>query len=130
MTERERLKKFVFSFMENCTCKLLYGGDFDDVFTDYLLDNGVIVPPVKVGNTVYVINREGKPQEMKFDRVDLRCSCTRENYCGLCTRCMDKEGNICQYRFNNDFSDFGKDVFLTREEAEKALKEREKTKQY
>jgi hypothetical protein len=89
-----------------------------------LLDNGVIVPPCKVGDEVYVINRQGKPQEMKFDSVDLRCTCQREDYCGLGTRCIDKEGNMCQYRFKNDFSDFGKTVFLSREEAKKALKAR------
>ena len=117
MTEKERL----IEILENAEDCLDY-----ETMADYLLDNGVIVPPCKVGDVVYVRNREGKPQKMKFDNVDLRCTCTREDYCGLGTRCMDKESNICQYRFKNDFSDFGKIVFLTREEAEKALKESEK----
>ena len=124
MTERERLIQLLKEAYPIARHMPLAG--CRERVTDYLLDNGVIVPPCKVGDTVYVLNREGEPQEMKFDSVDLRCTCTRENYCGLGTRCRDKESNICQYRFKNDFSDFGKTVFLTREEAEKALKESEK----
>ena len=121
MTKRERL-------IELLSTKIYprEGADPAEVLADYLLDNSVIVPPCKVGDVVYVLNRQNKPQRMKFDIVDLRCTCPREDYCGLGTRCVDDKYNICQYRFKNDFSDFGKTVFLTREEAEKALKERKK----
>ena len=77
--------------------------------------------PCKVGGTVYILNRANKPQEMIFDTVDLRCTCTRDDDCMCGSFCGDRNHNICQYRFMNDFSDLGKTVFLTPEAAEKAL---------
>ncbi|MGN0548050.1 MAG: hypothetical protein ACI4IM_00460 [Acutalibacteraceae bacterium] len=92
---------------------------------DYLLEHGVIVPPCKVGDTVYIINRANKAQEMIFDLIDLRCTCVNDTNCMCGSLCNDIGHNVCQYRFKNDFSDIGKTVFLTREEAEQAAKERE-----
>ena len=88
---------------------------------DYLLKHGVIVLPCKVGDTVYFINRANKPQEMIFDLIDLRCTCVNDTDCMCGSLCNDIGHNVCQYRFKNDFSDFGKTVFLSREEAERAL---------
>ncbi len=100
-------------------------GSFTEFLADHLIANGVILPPCKVGDVVYVLNRANKPQEMIFDTVDLRCTCARDDDCMCGSLCGDVDHNICQYRFQNDFSDFGKTVFLTREEAEKALEEGE-----
>lgn len=85
------------------------------------LENGMLIElPCKVGDTVYVINRAGKPQKMILDEPDIRCHCVDED--NLCMAlCSDKNNNICAYRFRNDNSDIGKKVFLTREEAEKVL---------
>lgn len=94
-----------------------------ECLADYLIENGVILPPCKVGDTVYVRNRANKPQAMKFDSVDLRCTCEHDDECMCGSLCNDKGHNICQYRFKNDFSDFGKTVFLTKEEAQKVLDE-------
>lgn len=124
MTQRERLMKIIkdISSCKNNSCLNCCAEKecFFQQIATALLESGVIVLPCKVGDDVYVLNRAGEPQKMKFDSIDLRCTCTREDDCGLGTRCTDKEGNICQYRFKNDFSDFGKTVFLTYEEAEKA----------
>ena len=96
---------------------------------EHLIENGVIVPPCNLGDTVYIINRANKPQEMIFDLIDLRCTCVNDTDCMCGSLCNDIEHNACQHRFKNDFSDFGKTVFLTREEAEKALKEIKDVKQ-
>ena len=128
MTDRERL-----------TC-LLSGYDFDSTFcnicerpdddcavcgserlADYLISNGVIVPPCKVGDTVYIINRANKPQEMIFDSIDFRCTCVNDTDCMCGSLCNDIGHNVCQYRFKNDFSDISNTVFLTHEKAERAL---------
>lgn len=93
---------------------------------DYLIENGIILPPCKVGDTVYVRNRANKPQAMKFDSVDLRCTCEHDDECMCGSLCNDKGHNICQYRFKNDFSDIGKTVFLTKEEAQKVITGRSK----
>ena len=38
-----------------------------EIIADFLLDNGVIVPPVKVSGTVYI---NGKPAEVSFIRIE------------------------------------------------------------
>lgn len=76
---------------------------------EYLLANGVIVPPCKVGDTLYDIYGNGNFSERKVTEINVR---------------LDKRNKpwliICGYFFA--FEDFGKNVFLTREEAERALK--------
>jgi hypothetical protein len=86
-----------------------------DTIADHLIANGVIVPPCKVGDTVYR---------------------TQGNYCGekIFEGVVDqiaifnnREIRIWVYGHPLGFGcdDIGKTVFLTKEEAEKALAERE-----
>ena len=92
-----------------------------DVIADKLLAEGVIVPPCKVGQTVYyvtIIDTEkelnivesfyGTVQGVGFDGKNIWVSAKYTN--GL--------------YYHHKSTDFGKNVFLTREEAEKALAER------
>lgn len=80
--------------------------------------------PCKVGDTVYVLDISGNLQKMILDEPDIRCHCAKED--NLCiVLCENKQSGICAYRFKNDNTDIGKTVFLTREEAEQALRERE-----
>lgn len=89
-------------------------GSWTDWLVDYLLANGVIVPPVKVGQTVYDIyeakaNGEGIVRALGV--TDIRIHLDKRNKAWLI---------IGGYYFAMD--DFGKTVFLSREEAEAALK--------
>ena len=88
-----------------------------ETIADYLLENGVIAPPVQVGATVYCTDSYRhliKPLEIIGFEVDYT-------------------KRICKYYCSGgDYTpawfkpaEMGKTVFLTREEAEKALKERE-----
>lgn len=82
---------------------------------DHLLANGVIVLPCKVGDTVYDIyeakvNGEGEIRALKV--TDIRIHLDKRSKAWLI---------IGGYYFA--VGDFGKTVFLTREEAEAALKE-------
>lgn len=83
---------------------------------DHLLANGVIVPPCRVGGKVYTLSR-GKIKEWKV------C------FIGFNTRGEIKL-NIADKGYFNMLEvwnyDFGKHVFLTKEEAERALAERSK----
>ena len=109
MTDRERL-----------TVLLMVGaGDFIKKngalnctkLADYLLEHGVIVPPCKVGDTVYSI-----------DKKVLAYHWDEHMYI------VDKwsEYKVCEIPFSLTLWENGwKDIFLTREEAERALKERE-----
>ena len=88
---------------------------------DVLLANGVVVPPCKVGDTVYVINEREVEEtavfSMKIESVDsgwvvfLKARVT--DYA-----IKSKDGYASVFK---TFI-FGKTVFLTREEAERALK--------
>ena len=77
---------------------------------DYLLAEGVIVPPCKVGQTVWF------PSEYYDGPYPL-----------IITRLEIYEEETILYSEGGEWhpEDFGKTVFLTREEAEKALAERE-----
>ena len=120
MTEREKLiellmqgdiaasKQGVFNC---CMCKREA-----EILADYLLENGVIVPPVQVGATVYCTDSYRhliKPLEIIGFEVDYT-------------------KRICKYYCSGgDYTpawfkpaEMGKTVFLTREEAEKVLVER------
>ena len=86
---------------------------------DYLIANGVIVPPCKVGETVYLL---------KFNTVIM---CKVETiYCGVGIYLRLKPcyqpyvGNRSIY-YKVAASRFGKTVFSSADEAERALKERE-----
>ena len=97
---------------------------FDDSIesiADHLLANGVIVPPCKVGDTVYYI--EGAYYNSKWQTVrpikvtEISWKCDRSG--------RDLGFALIANGTRYKFSSIGKTVFLTKEEAEKALAERE-----
>lgn len=86
---------------------------------DHLLANGVIVPPCKVGDSCYPLWHFGnKPiVERKISRITYSARNIIIGY-------YENDG---QYRPPLRTRVLGEDIFLTREEAEKALKERSDT---
>ena len=79
------------------------------IFTEHLLENGVIVPPCKVGQTVYRIYTNswiGEDKVIEFSAIE-----SGLHYC-------DDKGR------QSSCDKFGKTVFLTKSEAEYALKNR------
>ena len=105
MTERERLIELL--DIANQTGSIIGTADT----ADYLLANGVIVPPCKVGDTVWFDTWEKNGsinigiQPHRVDRIDVVLVCGAKEL--VSTKIYDWE--------------IGKTVFLTREEAEKAL---------
>ncbi len=81
---------------------------------DYLLENGVIVPPCKVGDVVYSIQGfNGKPEQCEpYTVTDITI------YENTITIHITDEWLFCRNMYPDDI---GKTVFRTREEAEKAL---------
>jgi hypothetical protein len=94
MTQKERLVELI---KDEIDCDK--AGIIPEWLADYLLANGVIVPPCKVGDTVYQIDGV-RVYESTIKNV-----------------IYDTNG----VAFDEDA--IGKTVFLTREEAEKALAE-------
>jgi hypothetical protein len=79
----------------------------EHLFADYLIENGVIVLPCKVGDIVWVDD---------FMWGLIPCKVDRPYHC----ICGEKGGCTFEMSFIDD--DFGKKVFLTKEEAEQKLK--------
>lgn len=87
-------------------------------------DDRLVVLPCKVGDMLWVTGRDNVPREMALEAPDIRTVCTDED--NLCmSTCNRKPDGFCAYRLRNDGADVGKSVFLTREEAGKALKTKE-----
>lgn len=111
MTERERLIELLQSAQQE-NLNLL---NFEiDILADYLLANGVILPPCKVGQEVYFIKNF-----FNFVKEPIK-----EKVCGIKTYSDDMEFTFVtnmQRCFTEN--DIGKTVFLTKEEAEGKLKE-------
>lgn len=114
MTERERLIEIL--------SKKIYpreGADPAEVVADFLVDEGIIVPPCKVGDIVWIVydNYVTTAEVLAFyyDRTGGMCDLkinTKEETAASCKTVINKD-----YVFS--------DIYKTREEAEKALKERE-----
>lgn len=114
---RDRLVEIVkSSLMKHIdkSCKLA------ENITDDLLAEGVIVPPCKVGDKTYLLLEKLKGG---YDIVVSKCVEISENENGkwfsMYFDCVDI-GNSIEFQSE----DFGKTVFITREEAEKSLAER------
>ena len=98
---RDRLMELINDVVHPCHAGAL---------ADYLISNGVIVPPCKVGDTVYRISK----------RYGGWCVLPR-TVCSI-RYSLDSRGNIAWYLFTTIEDRIGETVFLTSEEAEQALK--------
>lgn len=103
--------------------KLLHQTDDDARLRDLAeadKDGRLVVLPCKVGEKLWVIGRDNVPREMELEPPDIRTVCTDED--NLCmSTCNRRPDGYCAYRLRNDGTSIGKTVFLTRDEAEKAL---------
>ena len=133
MTQKEKLVELIAEgrmcpvdgnpFEEEGCLQCKYAKDKDCDLTrlaDYLLKNGVIVPPCKVGDTVWVIRSQtsnGKNLYILEDRVKRMVTERQE--------CLQTPWT--RIEFENITSEFEwgfSNIFLTKEEAEKALAEK------
>lgn len=103
MDQRERLINLIIAAVNGCS------RHWAEVIADHLLANGVLVPPCKVGDTVYVPGKWVK-EVIPFVIV-------RVDVYGDVVEFIDDSENVY------DLEDFGKTVFLTRKAAEEKMKE-------
>jgi hypothetical protein len=92
---------------------------------DHLLANGVIVPPCKVGQTIYMPWEYGGTKGIAFLDVTFIIFDSKKPYIKTD---FDTDDNGFWKLCNGGvfyFDDFGKTVFLTKEQVEQALRERE-----
>ena len=113
MDVRLRCPKYETPTCEGCQYDLGLECDKTAILTDYLLANGVIVPPCKVGDTVY-----------QFVNWCDYTNCHFEG-CAGCSHCNDL--GIKEICFNySHINQLGKTIFVTKEEAEKEFERRKK----
>lgn len=112
MTDRERLIELIDNFIHTVNVIEWYSEEIDEQLADHLLANGVIVPPCKVGDTVWFIRNKTEIIATVVEKVILK-------HGGL----YIKLG--CNSMYETSSNSIGKTVFLTKEEAEAKLKERE-----
>ena len=120
MTERERLIELLKS--DNCESPMLCDPNckyanlercYEERTADYLLANGVVVLPVDIiGNTLWFINCD---DNIVCDKIDGITISDRHDVYIFLQNSGDEPYEL---------SDIGKFLFYTREEAEKALAER------
>lgn len=125
MTQKERLVELFtgLKLPETGYDGEIYLGRLDaEYIADYLLKNGVIVPPCKVGDAVWLVGFsdkeiiDGYVEEISYKWV------YQQETVLVSMRMNTRRGWLPFWR---DFYAFGDDVFLSKEAAERALKEME-----
>lgn len=129
MTDREELIRLM---QEASQSKSDYAGNIGlGQIADYLLEHGVIVLPCKVGDTVYELDEDGRIVKGIVQSIRQNLIRNKQGRWIVTSWLDDYYVDLNGTRFPREahlyspFSSFGETVFLTREEAEKALKERE-----
>lgn len=112
MTERERLAELILDANAQPP-----GESWPETLADYLLEHGVIVPPCKVRDTVWMVRNlqieRWKVVGIEKTAKDMKIAIKYSKTC-----CAPISINTCH---------IGEIIFLSREEAEAALAERRKS---
>ena len=97
--------------------------DLGDI-ADHLIANGVVVLPCKIGDKVYVNYIYGRNKIITDSQmvcsIEQTVGVNDESYWKVCVKQVIEKGYIVYHEYTED--DFGKTVFLTREEAEVSLR--------
>ena len=120
MTQREKLVELIRNAKKNtkgANCDL----ERDMLFADYLLENGVIVPPCKVGEKCYMVLEK---LTGSYEVVETKLICFKQKDDLIIASCFINAPVINNsIEFYND--EIYTSIFCTKEEAEKALAEKE-----
>lgn len=129
MTDRDRLIELLTEAEDICggtldcdECKYSQSTNCNnELKADHLLANGVVVPPCKVGQTVYRVmsdKRIKKPYQYKVIGFWYSADETCNNL-----HLVRYVNGVFDSSMSVPFSEFNRILFLTKEEAEQALKE-------
>lgn len=115
--ERKRLIELLYQF------KNLGNADLDESeLADHLIDNGVIVPPCKVGDVVFFVDEmcdENGDEHIGISEGE--CASVSMQKEGLWIYCRYTDGLTYWHKIDEEF---GKTVFFSKAEAGYALKNR------
>lgn len=120
---KNRLKDLIKDTLQEWECDV--SNNTIEQIAGHLIENGVIVPPCKVGQTVYVPWAWGGEKGIASPLVECIQIVRDTKLCGFFIDMKSDDTAFNDvYGFWRTFADIGKTIFLTREEAEKALAER------
>ena len=142
---KELFKKIEYAPFFEMNTKANLANQFTDYalnsIVDEMINKGIIVPPCKVGQTVYVITDKHPCHACKKQWDFCHKDCTIKDktlkvvkkakvidiyYCSLhgeiTVEVNEKNKNLYSYKCSFDWNRFGATVFFTKEEAEKALR--------
>ncbi len=105
----KRLTELIEDTLQDWECDVSH--ETVEEIAEHLIENGVIAPPVALGQTVWCIYNRKKPREFKVKVVSM----AKREYSFLIETKDGMHKHYC------DKAAVGKWVFFTREEAEKAL---------
>lgn len=131
MTDRERLIELLRDTFEYTRGVCISFDEAVEINADYLLANGdIVVPPCKVGDTVFELKASGKIVKGIATSIHQNLI-GKEQGRWIVTFWFDdyyanskEAGFECGTHLYSPFEDFGKTVFLTKEEAEAELQKR------
>lgn len=125
MTDRERLIELIGNYIEDKSARDMHSVEFEEQFADYLLANGVAVLPCRVGDIMYYIGKSTDLSALHntIYKSDVVKIIHKEEGISIILRFYN--GPYC-FAEITEINDFGKRIFLTKEEAEKALEEMRK----
>lgn len=116
MTQKERLVELLENAPGHSNVRYKSHKEMMEDLADYLLQNGVIVPPCRVGDTVYKLNIDcAMPYDYDCDDNCYSCKHMISNVVEYPVRSCDNQVIVMNF--------YGKYYFPTREAAEQALKE-------
>lgn len=126
MTDRERLYDLIVDVENKFFAETPCGTDSSRIekVVEHLLANGVLLPPVRVGDTVYYIVG-GYYKSPDNCKVSEPCKVVEISY-KIGAKYRQLAGFITNKGTRYSFDGIGKTVFLTREEAEAELERRRK----
>ena len=112
---------------DTCEYNIKGVGCYDVRRADYLLKNGVLAPPCKVGDTVYkpiITDDTHEPAiwSIEITQISIKTGKLLNEGYAIGKICKGESGE------SFDFDDIGKTVFLTKEEAEQELRKEEEGK--
>lgn len=118
MTELEKLSKLVKTALRVYGHSANVNLEPNEFIAKYLVDHGVIAPPIKVGQSIWTAENftDNVPREGYITVIEYDCNGSYEFWTSFGEIPLSAE-------FSSE--EIGKTVFLSREEAEKGLKERE-----
>lgn len=116
MTERERLIELLLKVDYALSTDGRDASDSAEFIADYLLAKGVFAPPCKIGDKLYTVIYDNVPKKWYIAEDNI-------SEVGKKGLSISLDAGFFDYI---PYSEIGKDYFLNREEAEKALEEMEK----